>query len=138
MSPLTQDMFANSVSSVQKYLKLLELFRNHDWQEIQNDIMLKGAYERYVYLLLQSTLDLAEAIISLKKLRKPSSYGESFEILVESGIITIELQDSLRILAKLRNAMTHDYDYLKPEWLEGVLQNGYKDIEKFTVVAQGL
>lgn len=42
------------------------------------------------------------------------------------------------MLAKLRNAMTHDYDYLKPEQLESVRVTGYRDIEAFIKIAEDL
>ncbi|PIR60153.1 MAG: hypothetical protein COU68_03000, partial [Candidatus Pacebacteria bacterium CG10_big_fil_rev_8_21_14_0_10_45_6] len=83
MNPITRDVFLNSISTVKKYLKSLDLFKDHRWDVIGKDPMLLGAYERYTSLLLQSTLDLADASISYIKLRKPTSYAESFEILKE-------------------------------------------------------
>jgi len=53
--------------------------------EIQDDIDLKGAVERHLYLAAQSTIDLAEALIAFRNLRKPATIAEIFRILQEEG-----------------------------------------------------
>ena len=137
-SPYPHKTLENEISTVKKYLDLLLIFRPYSWQEIQEDPFRRGSCERYLHLLLQATLDLAEAIISFKKYRKPSSYAEMFEILAEQKVIDNEMQEELRAFAKLRNSMTHDYEYLKPEHLQYFLADGRKTIEAFLQIAQDL
>jgi uncharacterized protein YutE (UPF0331/DUF86 family) len=51
--------------------------------------------ERYLYPAIQAAIDLAEAIISYKNLRKPSTMSESFHILRESAIISDEVTEHM-------------------------------------------
>lgn len=121
----------NKISSVKKYLKILENYKKYSRKEIERDINIKGALERYLYLLAQATIDLAEAIISSKNFRKPSTMSESFYILNEEKMISGELTEKMAKMTGFRNIMAHDYDKIDYEIVYDVLQNGLKDIEKF-------
>ena len=70
----------NKISLVRKYLKILDGFKSFSRQEIEEDEKIKGALERYLYLAAQAAIDLAEAVISFKKFRKPTTLRESFDI----------------------------------------------------------
>ncbi|UCH80626.1 MAG: DUF86 domain-containing protein [Nitrospiraceae bacterium] len=83
----------NKISSLQKYLGILKRYQQYSQQEILNDIDKKGALERYLYLDIQATIDLADAIISYKNLRKPSTMSGSFHILREAAIISDEVTE---------------------------------------------
>ena len=64
MSNLT--VIENKISSIQKYLKILERYKNYSREELENNIDIRGAVERYLYLVSQATIDLAEAVIAYK------------------------------------------------------------------------
>src|SRR4030066_942209 len=85
----------NRISSIRKYLKTLERYRDFSIEEISKDVDKKGAVERYLYLATQSAIDLADATISYKKFRKPTSMSESFHILNEKGVIPNDLTEKI-------------------------------------------
>ena len=76
----------NKISSIQKYLKILERYKNYSREELENNIDIRGAAERYLYLVAQAAIDLAEAVIAYKKFRKPGTLAESFDILKEEKL----------------------------------------------------
>lgn len=119
------------ISSIRKYLKILKSFKKYSIKELEENVILKGAVERYLYLIIQESISLAEGIISLKDLRKPSDYGESFEILNEEDIIPIELSQELVKMVGFRNIISHDYEKLDFRIVYDVLKNGLKDIDSF-------
>jgi uncharacterized protein YutE (UPF0331/DUF86 family) len=51
----------NRISAVQKYLKILERYKKYSRKEIETNIDLRGAIERYLYLAVQAAIDLAGA-----------------------------------------------------------------------------
>jgi uncharacterized protein YutE (UPF0331/DUF86 family) len=55
----------NKISKVSKYLKILENYKKYTPEEIEKNLDIRGAVERYLYLVVQSAIDLAQAIISL-------------------------------------------------------------------------
>lgn len=121
----------SKISSIQKYLKILREYQNYSQQQLEDDLHLKGSVERYLYLLTQSVLDLAEAIISFKDLRRPQTYSESFDILQEEQFIPSELTDKLINMARFRNILSHDYEKLDFSIVYDILQNHLQDAEEF-------
>lgn len=121
----------SKISSIQKYLQILKEFQSYSQKQLEEDLYLKGSSERYLYLLTQSVLDLAEAIISFKDLRRPQTYSESFDILQEEKLIPPDLTEKLVKMAKFRNVIAHDYENLDFGIIYDVLQNHLQDTEEF-------
>jgi len=121
----------NKISSIKKYLKILERYQKYSRQELEENIERKGSLERYLYLVIQATIDLAEAFISFKNFRKPTTFKENFQILEEEKIITPELTEKLVKMVGFRNIIAHDYEEINYEIVYDVLQNRLKDIEEF-------
>lgn len=121
----------NKISAVRKYLKILERYEKYSVAQLSGNTDLKGAAERYLYLATQATIDLADAIIAYKKLRKPTTFSESFHILNEEKILSDDLTEKLVKMAGLRNIIAHDYEKINYEIIVDVLQNRLGDIEKF-------
>jgi uncharacterized protein YutE (UPF0331/DUF86 family) len=121
----------NKKSSIQKYLSILQRYKKKSKKEIQDSIDLKGALERYLYLAIQSTIDLAEAIIAYKNFRKPSTMTEAFYILNEEGMISGALANRLAKMVGFRNIIAHDYEKMDYDIVINVLKHSLKDIEKF-------
>ena len=121
----------NKISSAKKYLKILQRYRKYSQEEIQNNIDIRGAVERYLYLAVQSAIDLAEAVIAYKDFRKPATMSEAFYILNEEGFIQDKLTDKLVKMAGFRNIIAHDYEDIDYDIVCNVLQKGLNDIEGF-------
>jgi len=125
------NVIENKISSVQKYLKILERYKKYSREEIEKNIDIRGAVERYLYLAIQSTINIAEAVISFKNFRKPTTMAESFIILSEEGIIDREFAEKLIKMVGFRNIIAHDYEELNYDIVYDVLHQRLKDIEKF-------
>lgn len=121
----------SKISSILKYLKILKSYQSLSQKELENDVTLKGAVERYLYLLSQATIDLAEAVIALKDLRRPTTYSEAFCILQEEKFITADLTEKLTDMVKFRNIIAHDYENLDFGIIYDILQNHLQDVEDF-------
>ncbi|MCL4492437.1 MAG: DUF86 domain-containing protein [Nitrospirae bacterium] len=121
----------NKKSSIRKYLKILQRYKKYAKKEIEDDIDIRGAMERYLYLAIQSTIDLAEAIIAYKNFRKPTTMTEVFYILNEEGLISGGLTKELAKMVGFRNVIAHDYEKIDYDIVLDVLQNKLKDIEIF-------
>ena len=126
----------NKISSIKKYLKILEDYKKHSKEEIENNLTLRGAIERYLYLAAQATIDLSEAIISYKNFRKPTSLSESFSILNEEKIIPLELTKKMIKMVGFRNVVAHDYDKINYDIVYDILQNRLKNIEEFIKIVK--
>ncbi len=121
----------NKISSIEKYLKILVAFKKFSKKEIVNNITIRGAVERYLYLVTQAVIDLAEATISLRDLRRPTTMSESFDILLEERAISKTLAEKMSRLVGFRNIMAHEYEKVDYAIVYDVLQNKMLDIKAF-------
>lgn len=121
----------NRISALKNYLKIVKKYRKYSQKEIETNVDLRGAVERYLYLVCQTTMDLAEAFISFKGFRKPTTPSERFYVLSEEEIIPNELTDELVEMIGFRNIVAHDYLKIDYARVCDILQNRLKDIEQF-------
>jgi uncharacterized protein YutE (UPF0331/DUF86 family) len=120
----------NKISVVEHCLETLERYKKFSQKEIEENVDIRGAVERYLYLAAQSTIDLAEAVIAYDELRKPSSMSETFQILMERNIILPELSQKLVQMVGFRNVIAHDYAKVNYDIVFDVLQNRLNDIQQ--------
>jgi len=126
-----QSVIENKISAIRKYLNILERYKKYSRQEIEQDVDIRGAVERYLYLATQATIDLAEAVIAYRRYRKPTTMTDAFYILNEEGVIPNELTEKMVGMVGFRNVVAHDYDRINYDITYDILQNGLKDIEEF-------
>jgi uncharacterized protein YutE (UPF0331/DUF86 family) len=115
-------------------LLILRKYKTLSRVKIEKDIDTRGMVERYLYLAVQSTLDLAEAVISFKRLRKPATFSESFYILCEEHLVSRSLADKMAKLAGFRNILAHDYEKIDYDIVYDVLQDKLNDIIDFVAI----
>lgn len=127
----TKTVIENKIAAAKKYLKILERYKGRPPRDIERDIDLRGAVERYLYLAVQAAIDLADAVISFKGFRKPETMGESFFILFEENVISQNLAARLTKMVGFRNILAHDYSKLDYDIVGDVMRVGRQDIEKF-------
>lgn len=118
------------ISHIQKYLKLLERYKEFSQKEIEENPDLKGAVERYLYLAVQAAVDLGETIIAFKEFRRPGTYTDIFYILEEEKFISEDLSEKLVNMTKFRNVIAHDYEKVDFGIVYDALKKRLMDIEK--------
>ena len=121
----------NKISSNRKYLKILKRYKVYSRQEIEENVDIRGAVERYLYLAAQASIDLAEAVIAYKGFRKPTTMSETFYILNEEDIVSGELTEKMVRMVGFRNVMAHDYEKVNYDIVYDVLQNRLADVAEF-------
>lgn len=126
----------NKISAVQKYVAVLRSFRVTGSRELEENLERRGAVERYLYLVAQTSIDIAEQIISLRGFRKPATLAEAFEILSEQEILSGELSSRLVRMAGFRNILAHDYEKVDYMRVFEILEHGLYDIEEFVKAVQ--
>lgn len=124
----------NKISEVRQYLDIVANYKRCSRQEIEKDTSIRGAVERYLYLVIQSTIDATEAYIAMKNYRKPTSLRESFQILAEQGVILSTLEDNLISMVGFRNILAHGYSKINYDRVYDILQNQLGDIEEFASI----
>ena len=83
---------------------------------------------------IQSSIDIATEIIAIKGLRRPQSYRDTFGILAEEGILSLDLARPLSDLAGFRNVLVHIYWDLDLVQVYGILQRDLPLLKEFLSV----
>src|SRR3989344_9034785 len=111
------------ISAIQKNLKILKGLRKYSQKEIEDNDIIKGATERYLYLITQDSISLAEALIAFKDFRRPDAYAEAFRILREEEMISAALSEKMVQVAKFRNVIANEYKNIDYKIIYDVLQD---------------
>jgi uncharacterized protein YutE (UPF0331/DUF86 family) len=132
MNPMKEDEFVlNRISLVRKYLSILKRHEGVTSKNLAVDEDLRGTVERYLYLAIQSSIDLAEVLIAKNRFRKAQSMAENFEILAEESMIDKELAEELIKMVGFRNILSHGYHKIDYDIVSSVLASGMADIVCF-------
>jgi len=94
----------------------LEALKEKNQKEFAGDSNLRAIVERNLELACQCCIDIANRIISVEDIEKPTDYYSAIIKLGESNIIPLEFATSFASVAGLRNILVHGY--LEIDWGE--------------------
>ncbi len=87
--------------------------------------------ERTLQIVIETSIDIANHLISDRGMRMPTGYADTFQILTENRILSEKLSFNLQKMAKFRNIIVHQYEDINPRIVTAILRNNLKDLEQF-------
>lgn len=132
----TRETLENKQSFIEQTLGVLKRLKKHPDEELISHEVLRGALERYLFLAVQGSIDLAEGFVAYHNLRKPISYKDAFTILREEELLPYALCESLESMVGFRNIIVHDYIKVDPNQLLKILHHDIKDISDFLAIIE--
>lgn len=78
-------------------------------EDFEKDAYLRDIVERNLEIAAQCCIDIANRIISLEQMIKPSDYYGAFLQLGEAGILPTDFAKRIAPLAGFRNILVHEY-----------------------------
>jgi len=128
----SRDVIENKISFIERGMtEARKSYHARSLDDFRADRILRGSLERDLYVIVQATIDLAEAIVAYKRFRKPTTMRDAFDILAENDIVPSEFIASFHKIVGFRNILAHGYEAVRVEVLEDVLRNKLTEIEKF-------
>jgi uncharacterized protein YutE (UPF0331/DUF86 family) len=109
----------------------LETNRTKLLKTLKTSIETKKITERSVYLCAEITLDIADLVIAIKGLPKPSTYSDSIYKLGDYKVIPKSFARKFVYIAGLRNFLAHDYQIETSKDLINFLKSGLHDMKRF-------
>ncbi len=100
-------------------------------EALRSDIREQRFVEHTLQIGLQAALDVASHIVSDDRLGEPETNRELFDLLVQDGRVPVELGETLRAMAGLRNVLVHGYQDVDLGVIEDVLCNHLDDLLAF-------
>ena len=92
---------------------------------------------RYLHLVVEASIDLANHCIADQGLRTPNSNRDSFTVLEEAGEIDAALAERMRGWAGFRNILVHDYIAVDHRIAYAVIRDELDDLVRFRTWALG-
>jgi len=128
----SRDVIENKISFIERViLEARKTYHGRSLDDFQADRILRGSLERDLYVIVQATIDLAEAVVAYKRLRKPTTMREAFDILAENDIVPSEFVAGFHKIVGFRNILAHGYEAVRVDFLYDVLLNKLSEVEEF-------
>lgn len=115
-------------------LKDWERYQRIPEEQFLQDRDTQNMVHHAMLLSIQSAIDIATDVIAARRLRKPSTYRETFEVLAGEGIISDSLAEDLANLAGFRNVLVHIYWNLDLKQVYAILQHDLAILQKFSLI----
>lgn len=125
-----KEVITARLERLREYVKTLRAIQKYDPERFKNDIFIHATAERYLQLSIECILDIGNHIISDRGFRKPDTYAEVLEILVEKKVIPKKLFQELQGMAAFRNILVHDYLQIDLDKVYTILHEKLPYIEK--------
>jgi uncharacterized protein YutE (UPF0331/DUF86 family) len=124
----------SGLANLQSWLKLSSVhpeFPDIGPEEYQNEWKVQRIVERTLQMMIEASADIANHIVSDGKMRTPTSYVDTFLVLRENGVISVELFSVMEKMAKFRNVVVHQYETVDAAIVILVLRKHLDDFIKF-------
>jgi uncharacterized protein YutE (UPF0331/DUF86 family) len=127
---MKNEVLFRKIERLKEEIYYLEANRTKFLKGIQT-IDVKKIVERSVYLCAEISLDIADTVIAIKGIPKPSTYSDSLYKLGDYKIIPKNFAYKFVYIAGLRNFLAHDYQIDTTAELKIFLKSGIDDIKRF-------
>lgn len=128
-----KNLVLRKLSDLDGYREQILEFAGISVSDYSQDWKIQRIIERTLQIMIEICADVANHIISDKKLAAPQSYADAFKILRDEGILETELADTMQEMAKFRNIIVHGYDKIDEAIVVDLLKRrlgdfaGYRD-----------
>jgi uncharacterized protein YutE (UPF0331/DUF86 family) len=126
------DKVEGILENLRGYVEKLKRLASFSREEFLSDFTKLESAKHLFQCSVESCIDVSNHIIASERFRAPKSYAETFEILVEKGVIGKDFMPTLRQMVQFRNRLVHLYWEVDSEVIYDILQKNLGDFEIFT------
>lgn len=127
------DVILNKITTIERCVnRIHEVYEGNP--ENLKDFTKQDSIILNIQRACEASIDLAMHIVSERKLGVPKASREGFKLLQEAHIIDSSLAKTLMNMVGFRNIAVHDYQALKVDILEAILDKHIDDFKQFTKV----
>lgn len=131
------DLVRRKLAELAEYVTQVSEYRDLTVERYRADWKTQRIVERTLQIAIEACLDIASHILADRGLRAPSTYAETFEILVQAGLMSAGLGRVMADMAGFRNVIVHDYTRVDPEVVIRILRKHLDDFRRFEAEALG-
>ena len=126
-----ETLILRKLSELDEYYRQIKEYSKITIAQYSDDWKIQRIIERTLQMMIETCVDIASHIIADQGYRVPKSYSDTFKVLQEENIVSINLFSSLNKMAKFRNIVVHHYDSVDAEIIIGILKKDLKDFMSY-------
>lgn len=130
-----RDLLRRKLADLDDYLRQVSEYRGISLDAYRSDWKTQRIVERTLQIAIETCVDIASHVIADRRLRVPSTYAETFEVLGEAGLLDAPLRDAMVRMARFRNVLVHEYAGIDAEIVVGILNKRLDDLAGFRAAA---
>jgi len=130
---MSRDVILNKKESLERCIRQVrEYYARPSEVDFKEDYLRQDAIAVNLQRAVELTIDMANHVITERKLGLPKESRQSFAILGKSGIIPQELARMLLGMVGFRNILVHEYQKLDIEIMIDIIENRLRDLIDFS------
>jgi len=131
MALVDKAVVLRKLSELGTYYGQIKEFSDITIDNYKNDWKTQRIVERTLQIMIETCTDIASHIISDRGMRPPTTYADTFRVLLENDIINSEMFGKMEKMAKFRNVVVHQYEKVDAEIVIVILKRQLKDFDRF-------
>jgi uncharacterized protein YutE (UPF0331/DUF86 family) len=119
------------LADLETYINQMQEYSTITVKEYSKDWKIQRIVERTLQMMIELCVDITNHVIADKKYRVPTSYGDTFKVLEEEGLISDEQCNTMKKMAQFRNIIVHHYDNIDETIVVNILRQNLKDFLEY-------
>ena len=129
------DLLRRKLSELAEYVTQVSDYRDLTVERYRADWRTQRIVERTLQMAIEACLDIASHVVADRSLHAPATYAETFEVLVQAGLMSPGLGDAMVKMTGFRNVIVHEYAAIDAEIVIRVLRDRLEDFRQFEAEA---
>ena len=125
------EIFSRRLDALESYLARLRSLGEAAESEYLAEPGIHDLAARYLHLVVEAAIDLANHWIADRGLRTPDSNRDCFTVLEEAGEIQSALAERMRGWAGFRNVLVHEYINIDHRIAYAAIRDELADLQEF-------
>ncbi len=128
-------LLRRKLAELAEYVTQVSEYRDVTVEHYRGDWKTQRIVERTLQMAIEACLDIASHVLADRGLRAPSTYAETFEILVQAGLMSSRLGAVMVEMTGFRNVIVHEYARVDAEVVIRILREHLADFRQFETEA---
>jgi uncharacterized protein YutE (UPF0331/DUF86 family) len=128
---MKNDVILNKISIIERCLKRINEEYDNTPLNLEN-FTKQDSIILNIQRACEAAIDLGMHVVAEKKLGIPQTSRETFDLLQQNNIITMDLCKGLKAMVGFRNVAVHDYQEVNLEIVQKIIEKHVNDFKVFT------
>ena len=129
------DLLRRKLAELSEYVTQASEYRDLTAEKYRADWKTQRIVERTLQMAIEACLDVASHVLTDRGLRAPSTYAETFEVLVQAGLMSPDLGRVMIEMTGFRNVVVHEYTRIDAAVVIRILGERLEDFRRFETEA---